>query len=233
MMPRSWIFSVAVVSQVALAAASLSPSPALASDPLSPARQAVQWSENRLAEFDAAIGSLEQDAAKREGKIHANAVAAIADLRKQRDAYQAKVSEARSKITTWTDTQVVDARKSLDEASLIFHAKMGEYFDRTKADVTARKAALEAEFAARQKTWQKSIDELRTEAGKLDAKSRTAMNARIDALKLQMDGAKAQIERLRVASHTAWSAAARDYAHAERRFLDAYTSIRRSMKDAS
>jgi len=221
------------MSQVTLAAASLCPSPALASDQLSPARQAIQWSESRLAEFDAAIGSLEQDAAKREGKVHTNAVAALADLRKQREAYQAKVSDALSRMTTWTDSQAADARKSLDEASLIFHAKMGEYFDRTRADVTARRAVLEAEFAERQKTWQKSIDELRTEAGKLDAKSRAAMNARIDTLKLQMDSAKARIERLRVASHAAWSAAARDYAHAERRFLDAYTSIRRSMKDAS
>jgi Skp family chaperone for outer membrane proteins len=109
---------------------------------------------------------------------------------------------------------------------------VGEYLDTVKADLATRQAVLEAEFEARQKAWQKSIDELRAEADKLAAKQRADIDARIDALKAQVDEAKARVGRLQTASREAWDAVTRNYADAQQRFADTYNSIRKSIKDA-
>jgi ATP/maltotriose-dependent transcriptional regulator MalT len=228
----SWTFGVAVMAQVALFAPPSAFAQAQTSDQLSPPRQAIQWSQDRLSEFDAAITNLEQDLAKRQADARANGEAALKDLRAQRDAYRAKVNEAVSNAKTWTDTQASEARKSLDEASTAFHIKVGEYLDAVKADVAARRAVLQAEYEAGQKAWKRSIDELRSEARKLDAKQRADMDARIDALKGQIDDAKVRIERLQDVSREAWSAVTRDYAEAKQRAADTMNSIRRSIKEA-
>ena len=230
---RSWAFGISILVQATLLATPATHAQGSASDQLSPGRQAIQWSQDRLSEFDAAIARMEQDLEKRKADDRAKGDAALKDLRAQRDAYRAKVNEAASNAKTWTETQVADAGKSLEDASDKFQAQLGEYLDAVNADVVARRAALEAEFEARQKAWQKSIDELRTEAGKLETKQKAAIDARIDALKAQMDDAKARIGRLQEASHEAWTAITRDYAEAERRASETYESIRKSIREAA
>lgn len=239
MKSRSWAFCLAILAEVTLLAAPSGFAQNQAShaapsnqDQPSSARQAIQWSQDRLSEFDAAIASLEQDLAKRQADVRAKADAALKELRDTRESYRVKAEEAAGNARTWTVTQVADARKALDERSTAFQAKVGEYLDTVKADLATRQAVLEAEFEARQKAWQKSIDELRTEADKLAAKQRADIDARIDALKAQVDEAKARVGRLQTASREAWDAVTRNYADAQQRFADTYNSIRKSIKDA-
>jgi len=230
---RSWAFGLAILAHATLLAAPPTVAQVSASNQLSPTRQAIEWSRDQLSEFDAAVAKLEQDLAKRQADIRARGEAALKDLRAQRDAYQTKVNDAASKVKTWTDAQVSDANKSLDETSTAFQAKLGEYLDTVKADVASRRTVLEAQYETRQKAWQKSMDELRSEAGKLDTKQRADMDARIKALKTQMDDVKARIARLQEASREAWTAVARDYAEAEQRVADTYNSIRKSIVEAT
>jgi chromosome segregation ATPase len=128
---------------------------------------------------------------------------------------------------------VTEARKSLDEKWTAFQTATDEYLETTKADLTSRQALLEAALEARRKAWQKSIEELRTKADKLAGEQRAAIKARIDALSAQADEAKARIGRLQDASGKAWNTAKKSSADAQQLFFDTYTSIRKSMEDAS
>lgn len=230
---RSWPFGIAIVAHVTLLAAPATLAQGSASGQPSPARQAIHWSQERLSELDAAVAKVDQDLATRQADTRAKGEAALKDLRAQRDAYKVKVNEAVSNAKTWTDAQVAEANKSLDEAATAFQVKLGEYLDAVKSDVASRRAVLEAEYEARQKAWQKSIDELRSEARKLDSERLAGIDARIDALNAQMDDAKVRIGRLQEASREAWAAVTRDYAEAKQRVSDTYDSIRKSIKEAT
>lgn len=199
----------------------------------SPARQAIQWSQDRLAEFDATIAVLERDAAKLQEDARAKAESALNELRDRRDAYRTKAEEAVANAKTWTDTQAADARKSLDESWTAFQTATDKYLEATKADLATRRAVLEAELEARQKVWQKSTDELRAQANKLSAEQRAAIETRIDALKAQADEAKVRIGRLKDASSETWNTAKKSYADTQKLFFDTYASIRKSIEDVA
>lgn len=237
---RPWALGLAILAQVAL----LTTVPTLAQDsnpssaPASPgqrssARQAMEWSRDRLSELDAAIAVLEQDAAKLQGDGRARAEAALKELRETREAYRIKADDAMANARTWTDAQVADARKSLDENWAAFEAKLDAYLDKIEADLATRRAVLEAEFEARQRAWQRSIDELRAEADKLVAKEKADIETRISVLKAQADQAKARVGRLQEASRGAWETAKRSYADTQKLFFDTYDSIRKSIWDAT
>jgi len=223
----------AVVTPTAFAQDTTSQTRPAPQDDRSLARQAVEWSQDRLSELDAAIAVLEQNAAKLQGEARARADAALKTLRERRDAYRARAEEAVANAKTWTDAQVAEARKSLDDTWTAFETARDDYLDAVKADLATRRAVLEAELDARQKAWQKSIDELRVKAAKLAADQRAAIDARIAALKAQADEAKARIGRLQDASAGAWETTKKSYAEAQKLFLDTYASIRKSIEDAT
>ena len=230
----------AIFAQAALFAAPVAfaqdstshPSSASQGQPSS-ARQAIQWSQDRLTEFDATIAALEQDAARLQGDARVRAETALNQLRDKRDAYRTQADEAVANARTWTDSQVTEARKSLDENWTAFQTAIDEYLETTKADLTSRQAVLEAELEARRKAWQNSIEELRAKADKLAGEQRSTIKARIDALSAQADQAKARIGRLQDASGKAWTTAKKSSAEAQQLFSDTYASIRKSIEDAS
>jgi hypothetical protein len=240
MKPHSSFIGLAIVVQAALSSApaafaqdSISqPAVASRSEP-SLARQAIQWSHDRLSELDATIAVLERDAAQLQGEARAETKTALKKLRDRRDAYRTQAEDAVAKARSWSDRRVVDARKSLDEEWDAVQTAREEYLEAAKADLATRQAVLEAEFEARHKAWRKSIDGLRAEAGTLAAEQRSAIESRIDALKAQADKAKARIGRLKDASGEAWNAAKKSSAEAQQLFFDTYASIRKSLEDAT
>ncbi|WP_371349287.1 hypothetical protein [Ancylobacter sp. IITR112] len=205
--------------------------PAAQDDP-SLARQAIEWSKDRLAELDASIAILEQDAARLQGEAKAKADATLRTLRERRDAYRAKADGAVAGAKSWTDAQVTEARRSLDENWTAFQTARDDYLDAAQADLATRRAILEAELEARQKAWRKSIEQLKTDTAKLAADQRAAIDGRIAALNAQIDGAKARVARLQNASTEAWETTKKSYADAQQLFLDTYASIRNSIEDA-
>lgn len=210
--------------------------PATQDDP-SLARQAIEWSQDRLAELDVSISILERDAARLQGEARAQAEEALKTLRERRDAYRTKADEAAASARSWTDAQVAEARRSLDENWTAFQTARDEYLEAAKADLSTRRAILEAELEARQKAWQASIDGLKADAAKLAADQRAAIDARIADLNATIDDAKAEartrIGRLQDASSEAWETAKQGYADAQQLFLDNYASIRKSIEDAT
>lgn len=210
--------------------------PATWDDP-SLARQAIEWSQDRLAELDVSISILERDAARLQGEARAQAEEALKTLRERRDAYRAKADEAVANARSWTDKQVAEARKSLDEDWTAFQTERDDYLEAAKTDIATRRAILEAELEARQKAWQASIDRLKADAAKLAADQRAAIDARITDLNARIDKdraeARARIGRLQDASAEAWETTKKGYADAQQLLLDNYASIRKSIEDAT
>jgi len=236
---RSWFAGLAIVVHAAFIAAptvfaddSQPKSAATGEEKLSSTRQAIKWSKDRLTELDASIAVLEQDAAKLQADARSRAEAGLAKLRERRDVYFAEVEEANANVKTWTDAQVTEAKKSLDETSKEFESERDSYLDSIKADLATRRAALKAELDARQKAWQGSIDELSDRAGKVSDKQKADIEARIASLKKQADEEKARIGRLQNASNESWKTMKKGFSDAQQLFANTYASVRKSIEDA-
>lgn len=217
----------------ALAEDAAPPSPTQDVDKTSAARQAIQWTQDRLAEADATIAALERSATTLTGEARAKADASIKTLREQRDIYRAQADAAITDAKSWTDAQVRGAQERLDASWAAFQAARDSYLDTATADLATRRAVLQAELEARRKAWLQSIEDLRTRADKVAADQRAAIEARIAALKAQVDDAQARLERLEEGTSTAWRAVQKGYADARVLFYETYRSIRKAIDDAS
>lgn len=210
--------------------------PAAQQDP-SLARQAVERSQDRLAELDATIAVLEKESARLQGEARAKADVTLKTLREKRDAYRTQAEDAAANAKSWTDAQVAAARKSLDDNWTAFQTARDDYLEAAKADLATRQAILEAELEARRKAWQKLINQLRADATKVAADRRAAIDAQIAALNAKMvkarDEAKTRIGRLQDASAEALETTKKSYAEAQQLFFDTYASIRKSIEDAT
>ncbi|MGU1062092.1 hypothetical protein ACSEPQ_04355 [Pseudomonas aeruginosa] len=197
------------------------------------ARQTLAWSIDRLTELDATVATLEQDVAQHKGEARARAQIVLQELRGSRESYRLKSREAVANAKTWTDAQAIEAHKSLDESWNAFQVGVADYLDATQADLATRRAVLENEFKIRQESWQKSIDELRSEANRVTIRERKAIENRIDALKAHADRSIVLVERLREASRESWDTVGNSYAEAQQLFSNTYASIRESIADAA
>jgi len=207
-------------------------------DAPSPARQAVEWSQNRLAELDATIALLEEKATGLQSDAFAKAEEALKVLRARRDAYQAQAEDAFANAESWTDAQIEQARQSLDESWTAFLADRDAYLDAAKVDLETRRDILEAELEARRNAWRQSLEELARRRRQGSAKDqRAAIDARIAELGAEMDkagdGVKARIDRLQIASTEAKETLQQSYADAQELFLKTYVSIRKSIREGS
>lgn len=206
-------------------------------DDASPARQAVKWSQNRLAELDATIALLEEKAAGLQGDASAKAEETLKALRARRDAYQAQVEDAFANAESWTDSQMEQARRSLEENWMAFLAARDAYLDAAKLSLATRRDILEAELEARQNSWRQALDELQAEAAGIAEDQRAAIDAKIAELSAEMDKAsdemKARIDRLQIASAEAKEILKQSSTDAQELFLETYVSIRKSIEDAT
>jgi hypothetical protein len=98
----------------------------------------------QAAEVDAAIASLEQDLATRKDDGAAKGQAVLNEIRANRDAYQAKLTQLATNATA--DAQVTDSRPSPQEAANTFWGKVNAYLDAVNADLPTRQAATQTRF---------------------------------------------------------------------------------------
>ncbi|MFG1240253.1 hypothetical protein V5F63_23995 [Xanthobacter autotrophicus DSM 597] len=225
--------ALAIAGPSAFAQGAATPSPAQGAGQTSVPRQAIQWTQDRLAEADATIAALERSAATLTGEARAKADGAIKTLREQRDAYRAQADAAIANAKSWTEAQVSAAQVGLDASWAAFQSARDSYLDAAKADLATRRAVLQAELEARRTVWLQSIEDLRTRADKVSDDQRAAIKARVAALKAQVDDAQARLARLEEASSTAWKAVQKSYADARALFYETYRSIRKAIDDAS
>jgi len=195
-------------------------------------RQAIEWSQERLAELDATIAILEKNAAELQGRARAKADASLKQLRDTRDAYRTKLQETLDNSRTWTEAQMAAGRKALDDGWTTFRSETEAYLADVQADFATRKAVLTAQIEVRQKALQDSVESLKADAGKLAKSQRAAIESRIAALDTQVEEAKARLTRLKEASSDSWESAKQSYADVQKRISETYLSIRKSISDA-
>jgi hypothetical protein len=198
---------------------------------LSTSRQAIAWSQDRLTELDAAVSAVEADAASLDAETRSRAERRLVDLRAARDAYRAKATEVTAHAGAWTDAQVDDARRSLDESWTAFDTSLDAYLQETEANLATRQAVLEARARARQDATRKAIEDLRSRARDLSAEERAKAETRIAALEAQERQAQERIGRLQDASNESWLTVKRSTAEAQRLFAETYLSIRQSFEN--
>lgn len=203
------------------------------SDESSRTRQAIAWSRDKLAELDADIAVLEKDAAKKRGEARIEAQAAISELRQIRDEYRSGAEQTARNAETWSDEQLLSAKKTLDANWAEFQAGLDGYLDKTRATVATRQELLDAELKVRREAWRKRISELKADADDLAAAEGEAINARIDALEVQTEASKERVARLQEASRESWGVARQGYAEVQQTFSNTYASIRKSIEAAS
>jgi len=133
------------------------------------------WSQDRLAKFNVAIASLEQDVAKSASparqELHwsrdqlSDFDAAIASLQQDiatrqgtargkaevvlnevRDRRDAYRVRVREAAANLTGAQAADAGKSLDQAANAFWAEVDAYLNAVHADIDTRQAAMQTRF---------------------------------------------------------------------------------------
>lgn len=199
-------------------------------DRLSPSRQVIDWSQSRLTELDAAVAAVEAKSATVKADTREKAQKRLDDLRAARDAYRAKAEAATANAGAWTDAQVGEARRSLDEDSQAFDVALEGYLKDTKADIATRQAVLDAQLRARQESTGKAIEDLRKRAQTLSASERAKADASITALEAQEKDAQQRIGRLRDASEESWQTVKRSSAESRKLFEDTYVSIRQSFE---
>ena len=187
--------------------------------------QALAWSQDRLAQLDANITVLEEDASRLRGEARTKADVALADLRKQRDAYRRRAQDAAANANKWSDAQITEARQALDNDWVTFQAARDKYLEESKTSIATQRAVLEAELNAQQK----ALAGLRADATKLAADQRAAIEARIAALNADVEETKARVSK---ASAEVWQTTKKSYGEAQRLFSETYASIRQSIDEA-
>lgn len=101
-----------------------------------------QGAARQPLEIDAAIASLEQDAATRKGDAAAKGEAVLKELRAGRDAYRAKLAP----VTEVLSAATADVARSPEASTNALWDKVNAYLDAVNADVATRQAAMQTKF---------------------------------------------------------------------------------------
>ena len=210
-------FSIAVVcSSIAPAVASALPlagAPGTAviirvaatADPVG-AHAAIAQAQERLAEIDATISVLQEDADKAEGAARQKAHDAVASLRTIRETYRKELEGVVAQGREMTTDQLAMARTALTAPWTQFEQALDQDVTAIRLDAEQRKALVQARIRAEQTYWQSVITDLQASAAGLTAEQRAAIDARIARVRAHADEAQMRLTKLSRASQSAWSA---------------------------
>ena len=206
----SWAAQPSAVAQPAAAAAS-------AADPLG-AHAAIAQAEEHLAEMDATISVLQEDADKADAAVRQRAHDAVASLRTIRETYRKEIDGVVAKGREMTADQIAMAKTALAAPYVQFERTLDGDVAAIKLGVDQRKALIQARLEAEQAYWQKVMADLKTTAKDLTAEQRAAIDARIARVQARVDEAKSRLGRLTHATQSAWSALKQGFISSRRAF---------------
>ncbi len=237
-LPTAALVVALVPAAALLPAAALAAALAPAATPAAPARAAgaepdpvgahaaIAGAQERLAEMDATISVLQDDADKVDAAGRQKAHDAVTALKTVRDTYKKEIDGVVAQSRQMTVDQLRTARAALEAPYKQFDAAVDADVAQFRLDVAQRKAVVEARLKAEQGYWLGVAADLQTKATDLTAEQRDAVEARIAAVKARAAEAGARVTRLSIATHTAWSALKQGFVSSGRILNDAYTSNR-------
>ena len=198
---------------------------ATTSDPAG-AHAAIAQAQERLAEIDATITVMQEQADKADAAARQKARDAVAALKGIRDTYKKELDEVVARGRQMTADQLAVARSALTAPWTQFQQALDQDVRNLKLDVAQRKAIVEARIKAEQSYWQGVIADLQASAANLTAEQRAAIDARIAAVRAHAEAAKARLTRLARAGQTAWSALKQGLVNSRQVFDETYRGTR-------
>ena len=220
--------TLAVAAPPAAATAPAAAAPAdtaAASDPAG-AHAAIAQAQERLAEIDATITVLQDQADKADAAARQKARDAVAAMKGIRDTYKKELDEVAARGRQMTADQLAVARSALTAPWTQFEQALDQDVSGLKLDVAQRKAIVEARIKAEQTYWQDVISDLQATAANLTAEQRAAIDARIAAVRGHAEAAKARLSRLGRAGQTAWSTLKQGLVNSRQVFDETYRGTR-------
>ena len=219
--------SLALAAPPAAATAAAAPAAdaATTSDPAG-AHAAIAQAQERLAEIDATITVMQEQADKADAAARQKARDAVAALKGIRDTYKKELDEVVARGRQMTADQLAVARSALTAPWTQFQQALDQDVRNLKLDVAQRKAIVEARIRAEQSYWQGVIADLQATAANLTAEQRAAIDARITAVRAHAEAAKSRLARLARAGQTAWSALKQGLVNSRQVFDDTYRGTR-------
>ena len=178
---------------------------AAATDPVG-AHAAIAQAQERLAEIDATISVLQDDADKADGAARQKARDAVASLRTIRETYRKELDGVVAQGRELTTAQLAMARTALTAPWTQFEQALDQDVATIRLDAEQRKALVQARIRAEQTYWQSVIADLQATAAGLTAEQRAAIDARIARVRAHAEEAQLRLTRLGSASQSAWSA---------------------------
>jgi len=162
----------------------------------------LNWTKQRIDEMDATLASLESEASRMNADSKAKADQIIADLKKRRDAFQ-----ARAKAGLEAGEAAMQAAKAqLESQWPPFEAQVKAYFETTARKIEQQQAAFRDVAAAQAKAWRAAADSLHGEATKVAAARRAEVEAAVEQMKANAAETEARLQKLRQAGGESWAA---------------------------
>lgn len=160
------------------------------------------WTKQRLDEMDATLAVLEANADHVKADSQAAAEALIADLKKRRTAFHAKVQAQAHRGEAAMHAGIAQ----LETQWHAFEAQLKTYFETVGKQIEHREAAFQNIAAAQARAWNEVLEELHTEAARVTAAGRADIDLAIKTLKTEAVEAETRLQRLKMAGTESWSA---------------------------
>jgi len=190
------------------------------------AHAAIAQAQERLAEIDASITVLQEDADKVQGVARQRAHDAVASLRTLRETYRKEIDGVVAQGRQMTADQLTAVRAALTAPWTQFEQALDQDVAAVKLDATQRKALVEARIKAEQAYWQTVIMDLQASASALTAEQRAAIDARIARVRARADEAQTRLTKLAHAGQSAWSVLKQGFVNSRQIFDETYRGTR-------
>lgn len=178
---------------------------AATTDPVG-AHAAIAQAQERLAEIDATISVLQDEADKADGAVRQKAHDAVASLRTIRETYRKELDGVVAQGREMTAAQLAMARTALTAPWTQFEQVLDQDVATIRLGAEQRKALVLARIRAEQTYWQGVVTDLQASAAGLTAEQRAAIDVRIARVKAHAEEAQMRLTKLGRTTQSAWSA---------------------------
>lgn len=174
----------------------------------------LNWAKQRIDEMDATLASLETKANQAKADSKGKADQLIADLKKQRDDFQAKAkAQAQAGAAAW---QANKAQMELQWTT--FEGQVKNYFDTVGQKIEQQQATFRDVAAAQVKAWREAADTFQKELGKVAAARRNDVDTAVKRMKADAAEAETRLQKLKQAGSESWTALSAALAESRKAF---------------
>jgi hypothetical protein len=188
----------------------------------------LNWTKERIDEMDAALASLETKMGQAKVEAKAKTEKLVADLKRRRDEFQAKVM---------AEAEAGEAALQTNKAQLEsqwhgFEAQIKSYFETVGKQVEQQQATFRDVAAAQANAWREAADKFHAAAAQVAAARRTELDAAVEQMKVDAAHAGARLQKLKEAGGDSWTSLSSALADSRKAFdranQDAWNAFKRA-----